>query len=43
LALTRIERLRDSDIVVTVVGTPVDEHLNPSVLELYQSIDTPRC
>jgi len=24
---------------VTVFGTPVDEHLNPTVHELYQSID----
>lgn len=32
--------LRSADVVITVVGTPVDEHLNPTVAELYQNIDT---
>src|SRR5438067_746746 len=31
--------LRDAEVVVTVVGTPVDEHLNPTVHALYKSID----
>lgn len=32
--------LSSADVVITVVGTPVDEHLNPTVAELYQNIDT---
>ena len=31
--------LRTADAVITVVGTPVDEHLNPTVTELYRNID----
>jgi UDP-N-acetyl-D-mannosaminuronic acid dehydrogenase len=31
--------LRDAAVVITVVGTPVDRHLNPTVHELYRSID----
>ncbi|HKC71218.1 MAG TPA: nucleotide sugar dehydrogenase, partial [Terriglobales bacterium] len=31
--------LREADIVITVVGTPVDEHLNPTVNELYRTVD----
>src|SRR5438309_255541 len=31
--------LCDADVVITVVGTPVDEHLNPTVNELYRAID----
>ena len=31
--------LRTADVVITVVGTPVDEHLNPTVKELYKNID----
>jgi UDP-N-acetyl-D-mannosaminuronic acid dehydrogenase len=31
--------LRSADVVVTVVGTPVDEHLNPTVAALYKNID----
>ncbi len=31
--------LGDSDAAIAVLGTPVDEHLNPTVTELYQSID----
>ena len=32
--------LRSADIVITVVGTPVDRHLNPTVHELYRSLDS---
>jgi UDP-N-acetyl-D-mannosaminuronic acid dehydrogenase len=35
--------LHDADIVVTVVGTPVDRHLNPNVHELYRSTDEVIC
>jgi UDP-N-acetyl-D-mannosaminuronic acid dehydrogenase len=31
--------LRDSDAAIAVLGTPVDEHLNPTVTDLYRSID----
>src|SRR5882762_9546688 len=31
--------LNFADVVITVVGTPVDEHLNPTVTELYRNID----
>jgi UDP-N-acetyl-D-mannosaminuronic acid dehydrogenase len=31
--------LQTADVVITVVGTPVDKHLNPTVAELYRSID----
>ena len=31
--------LRDSDAAIAVLGTPVDEHLNPTVTDLYKSID----
>ena len=31
--------LQTTDVVITVVGTPVDEHLNPTVHELYRSVD----
>lgn len=31
--------LRVADIVITVVGTPVDEHLNPTVHALYRTVD----
>src|SRR5215831_1400721 len=31
--------LRTADVVITVVGTPVDRHLNPTVTELYRSVD----
>lgn len=33
------ECLRAADAVITVVGTPVDKHLNPTVSELYHNID----
>src|SRR5262249_17930033 len=32
--------LKDADVAVAVVGTPVDEHLNPTVTDLYRSIDS---
>ncbi len=38
-ATTDAECLRSADIVITVVGTPVDRHLNPTVHELYKSLD----
>jgi UDP-N-acetyl-D-mannosaminuronic acid dehydrogenase len=31
--------LNSADVVITVIGTPVDEHLNPTVTELYRNID----
>ena len=31
--------LSDADAAIAVLGTPVDEHLNPTVTDLYQSID----
>ncbi len=31
--------IRNADAVITVVGTPVDRHLNPTVNEVYHSID----
>src|ERR1700735_2561939 len=31
--------LRDPDAAIAVLGTPVDEHLNPTVTDLYLSID----
>jgi len=31
--------LGSADVVITVVGTPVDEHLNPTVTELYSNTD----
>jgi UDP-N-acetyl-D-mannosaminuronic acid dehydrogenase len=31
--------LRTADVVITVVGTPVDEHLNPTVTGLYENVD----
>jgi UDP-N-acetyl-D-mannosaminuronic acid dehydrogenase len=38
-ATTDPDCLRTADIVITVVGTPVDRHLNPTVHELYRSLD----
>src|SRR5579871_411248 len=32
--------LRDADAVIAVVGTPVDEHLNPTAADLYRNIDS---
>lgn len=31
--------VRNAEIVITVVGTPVDEHLNPTVHGLYRTVD----
>src|SRR5262249_31228653 len=31
--------LHDAQVVITVVGTPVDRHLNPNVNEIYASVD----
>ena len=31
--------LNSADVVITVIGTPVDEHLNPTVTDLYRNID----
>src|ERR1700728_4016852 len=31
--------LRQADAAIAVLGTPVDEHLNPTVTDLYRSID----
>ncbi len=33
------ECLRSAEIVITVVGTPVDKHLNPNINEVYRSMD----
>jgi UDP-N-acetyl-D-mannosaminuronic acid dehydrogenase len=38
-ATTDAACLREADAVVTVVGTPVDRHLNPTLTELYRSVD----
>jgi UDP-N-acetyl-D-mannosaminuronic acid dehydrogenase len=32
--------LQDADVAIAVVGTPVDEHLNPTVTEIYRSVDS---
>lgn len=31
--------LRDAEIVITVVGTPMDKHLNPTAHQLHRSVD----
>ena len=31
--------LRQADVVITVIGTPVDAHLNPTVNDLYRTVD----
>jgi UDP-N-acetyl-D-mannosaminuronic acid dehydrogenase len=33
------ECLRIAEVVISVIGTPVDEHLNPTVSQLYRSLD----
>jgi UDP-N-acetyl-D-mannosaminuronic acid dehydrogenase len=38
-ATTSPECLRKADVVITVVGTPVDEHLNPTVNGLKANVD----
>ena len=32
--------LKNADAAIAVLGTPVDEHLNPTVTDLYRSIDS---
>ena len=32
--------LKDADAAIAVVGTPVDEHLNPTVTDLFRNIDS---
>jgi UDP-N-acetyl-D-mannosaminuronic acid dehydrogenase len=39
IATSDISCLRDADAAIAVLGTPVDEHLNPTVTDLYSSID----
>ena len=39
VATTDTGCLADAGVVITVVGTPVDEHLNPMLHGLYRSID----
>jgi len=38
-ATTDPECLRTADVVFSIIGTPVDEHLNPTVTTLYRSLD----
>lgn len=38
-ATTNQECLRTAEVVISVLGTPVDEHLNPTVSALYRSLD----
>jgi UDP-N-acetyl-D-mannosaminuronic acid dehydrogenase len=38
-ATTSAECLCSADVVITVVGTPVDRHLNPEIHDLYRSVD----
>src|SRR5262245_42275661 len=39
LATDNYDCLLDAEIVITVVGTPVDRHLNPTAHELHRSVD----
>jgi UDP-N-acetyl-D-mannosaminuronic acid dehydrogenase len=39
VATTDTQCLAEAAVVITVVGTPVDEHLNPMVYALYRSVD----
>lgn len=39
VATTDTECLRKAEVVISVIGTPVDEHLNPTVSVLYRSLD----
>jgi UDP-N-acetyl-D-mannosaminuronic acid dehydrogenase len=39
VATSDISCLHDADAAIAVLGTPVDEHLNPTVTDLYASID----
>jgi UDP-N-acetyl-D-mannosaminuronic acid dehydrogenase len=38
-ATTDPECLRSAEVIISVIGTPVDEHLNPTVSALYRSLD----
>jgi UDP-N-acetyl-D-mannosaminuronic acid dehydrogenase len=38
-ATNDIETIRDADVVVTVVGTPIDRHLNPLLKEINHHVD----
>jgi UDP-N-acetyl-D-mannosaminuronic acid dehydrogenase len=38
-ATTDPECLRTADVVISIIGTPVDEHLNPTVTTLYRSLE----
>jgi UDP-N-acetyl-D-mannosaminuronic acid dehydrogenase len=38
-ATTDPDCLRSAEVVISVIGTPVDEHLNPTVSTLYRSLD----
>lgn len=40
VATTDSSCLQHADAVIAVVGTPVDEHLNPTVTDLYRNIDS---
>lgn len=40
VATTDPECLRKAEVVISVIGTPVDEHLNPTVSALYKSLDS---
>jgi UDP-N-acetyl-D-mannosaminuronic acid dehydrogenase len=39
LATSDSSCLKTADAAIAVVGTPVDEHLNPTVTELYRNVD----
>jgi UDP-N-acetyl-D-mannosaminuronic acid dehydrogenase len=39
LATSDTSCLKTADAAIAVVGTPVDEHLNPTVTELYRNLD----
>jgi UDP-N-acetyl-D-mannosaminuronic acid dehydrogenase len=39
MATTDPACLRQAEAVITVVGTPIDRHLNPTLTELYRSVD----
>lgn len=38
-ATSEVTCLRNADAAVAVLGTPVDEHLNPTVTDLYKNVD----
>lgn len=40
IATAKTECLRDADAAIAVIGTPVDEHLNPTVTDLYRCLDS---